>query len=73
MAIGNLGELEEISNMSGRPSPLELFHQAVCAAKLHYGNLHVYPYTYLAGYYYRKGQYKKAICTWTEAANVIRK
>ncbi|XP_022257836.1 menin-like isoform X2 [Limulus polyphemus] len=73
MAIGNLGDLEEINPTPGRSSPIDLFHQAIFAAQTHYANHHVYPYTYLGGFFYRNGQYKDALEAWANAADVIRK
>lgn len=72
MAIGNLGDLEEISPTSGRPSPIMLFKEAIDIACTHYNNQHVYPYTYLGGYLYRHKMYKEAIHAWADAASVIK-
>lgn len=73
MAIGNLGDLEEISPTDRRPSPVVLFTKAIDSSVRHYEDHHVYPYTYLGGYYYRKGLYKEALRNWAEAANAIKK
>lgn len=73
MALGNLGDLEEISPTPGRPSPMLLFRRAIESCRRYYNNMHVYPYTYLGSYFYRRRMYKEAICSWAEAANVIRK
>ncbi len=73
LAIGNLGDLEEISPTPCRPAPLILFHKAINSARVYYNNGHVYPYTYLGGYHYRHRHFKEAIAAWTEAANVIKK
>ncbi|GFO48302.1 menin-like [Plakobranchus ocellatus] len=73
MALGNLGDLEEISPTPGRPPPLQIFQEAISVAIKHYNNHHVYPYTYMGGYLYRKRRYKEAIKCWAEASNVIRK
>lgn len=73
MAIGNLGDLEEISPTPGRPSSLVLFNKAINSARVHYKNMHVYPYTYLGGYHFRHRHFKEAIAAWSEAACVIRK
>ncbi|XP_067132553.1 menin [Centruroides vittatus] len=73
MALGNLGDLEEISLTPGRPPPIELFREAILAAQSYYNNQHVYPYTYLGGYLYRNGRYKEALEAWANAADVIRK
>ncbi|KAK0058442.1 menin [Biomphalaria pfeifferi] len=73
MALGNLGDLEEISPTPGRPPPLCIFQEAITSAIKHYDNHHVYPYTYMGAYLYRKRCYKEAIKCWAEASNVIRK
>ncbi|CAG5116576.1 unnamed protein product [Candidula unifasciata] len=73
MALGNLGDLEEISPTPGRPPPMAIFNEAISSAVKHYDKHHVYPYTYMGGYLYRKRRYKEAIKCWAEAANVIRK
>jgi len=69
---GNLGDLEEISPSLGRPPPSALFAEAVEADKSQYDNQHVYPYTYEAGFFYRRKQYKKALESWAGAADAIR-
>ncbi|ESO91932.1 hypothetical protein LOTGIDRAFT_121605 [Lottia gigantea] len=71
MALGNLGDLEEINPSPGRPSCKSLYLQAIDASKKYYDNKHVYPYTYLGAYLYRKRHYKAAILAWSEAAAVV--
>lgn len=73
MALGNLGDLEEICPSPGRPPSITIFQSAISAAKKHYNNQHVYPYTYLGGYLYRNQKYKEALEAWANAANVIKK
>lgn len=75
MALGNLADLEDACGPAGlgRRSALDLFHQSIEAAKQYYHDCHVYPYTYLGGYYFRVGAYREAFRLWTEAAGVIRK
>jgi menin len=73
MALGNLGDLEEICPTPCRPSCVALFHKAVESSRHYYKNMHVYPYIYLGGYYYRKGYFRQAICSWAQAATVIAK
>ncbi|XP_046372748.2 menin-like [Haliotis rufescens] len=72
MALGNLGDLEEISTSPGRPPPLELFKEAITSCKKNYNNQHVYPYTYLGGFLYRKKLYKDAIQAWADASSVVK-
>ncbi|CAB0008137.1 unnamed protein product [Nesidiocoris tenuis] len=71
LALGNLAELEEIRAM-GRVSCESLLKQGVLSAKRYYNNMHVYPYTYQAGYYYRIARYKEAITAWANATDVIK-
>ena len=68
---GNLGDLEEISPSVGRPPCLRLFEEAIEVNRRVFNNHHVYPYTYLAGYYYRAKEFPKALDTWANAADVI--
>ncbi|UYV64350.1 MEN1 [Cordylochernes scorpioides] len=72
MALGNLGDLEEISPSEGRPQPLNLFREAILATRSYYSNQHVYPYTYLGGFFFRNKRYKEALEAWANAAGVIR-
>ncbi|KAK4887554.1 hypothetical protein RN001_003825 [Aquatica leii] len=73
MAIGNLGDLEEISSTSGRIPCDILFREAISSARNYYDNMHVYPYTYQGGYFYRNKMYKEAFESWANASDVIRK
>nr|3RE2_A Chain A, Predicted protein [Nematostella vectensis] len=73
MAIANLGDLEEISPTPGRPPAEELFKEAITVAKREYSDHHIYPYTYLGGYYYRKKKYYEAIASWVDAGYVAGK
>ncbi|KAL0267364.1 UNVERIFIED_CONTAM: hypothetical protein PYX00_009653 [Menopon gallinae] len=72
MALGNLGDLEEISPTSGRQLCSVLFEEAILSAQTYYHNQHVYPYTYQAGFFYRHNMYKEAFESWANAADVIR-
>jgi len=73
MALGNLGDLEEISGSTGRPASQELYDEAVEVARRDYGDQHVYPYTYLAGFHYRQRDFKAALRAWADAASVIKR
>lgn len=73
MALGNLGDLEEISPTPDRIPPKKIFEEAIECSKVHYNNQHVYPYTYLGGYHYRNRHYKEALEAWAEAANAVKK
>jgi len=73
MALGNLGDLEEISSTPGRPSSKDIFEEAVKVNQKIYNSFHVYPHTYSAGYRYRQGDYKGALAAWAEAASVVKR
>ncbi|KAJ8919274.1 hypothetical protein NQ315_003858 [Exocentrus adspersus] len=72
MAIGNLGDLEEISSKEGKVPCKTLFEEAIVSARRYYNNQHVYPYTYQGGYFYRNKMYKEAFESWANASDVIR-
>lgn len=65
--------MEELRRTADRPAALMLYQEAVTAARTHYDNMHVYPYTYLGAYYYRHRQFKQALTAWADAADVISK
>ncbi|KAK2716924.1 menin-like isoform X1 [Artemia franciscana] len=73
LALGNLADLEESSPTPGRPSCETLYKEGISVASKMYDDLHVYPYIYLAGHYYRRKMYKKAFEQWANAAQVIGK
>ncbi|XP_058450861.1 menin [Malaya genurostris] len=72
MALGCLGELEEVSPTSGRKSCEELYNESVRSAQTYYKNHHVYPYTYQGGFYYRRNKYREAFASWADSSDVIR-
>ncbi|XP_055545208.1 menin [Wyeomyia smithii] len=72
MALGCLGELEEVSPTSGRKSCEELYAESVRSAQTYYKNHHVYPYTYQGGFYYRRNMYREAFASWADSSDVIR-
>lgn len=72
MALGCLGELEEVEPTPGRKSCEELYNESVRSAQTYYRNHHVYPYTYQGGYYYRKNMYREAFASWADSSDVIR-
>jgi len=75
MALGNLGELEEVSQFDDgkiRPNSSELYLEAIECARKKYANRHVYPYTFQGGYFFRKKKYKEAFSSWADAGDVIR-
>ena len=74
MALGNLGDLED-SCAYGLPrkEPTDLLNEAIESAKTYYNDSHVYPYTYLGGYFFRIGLYKYALKSWADAAQVLKK
>ncbi|XP_053697759.1 menin [Sabethes cyaneus] len=72
MALGCLGELEEVSPTNGRKSCEELYTESVRSAQTYYKNHHVYPYTYQGGFYYRRNMYREAFASWADSSDVIR-
>lgn len=73
MALANLADLEEISPSPERPPCKQIFEEATSTAKEFYNDQHIYPYTYLGGYYNRKKQYYEAMRCWVDAAHVAGK
>lgn len=73
IAMSCIGDMEELRRTPGRPALVSLYVEAVNAAKSHYANMHVYPYTYLGAYYYRHRQFQQALGAWADAADVISK
>ncbi|XP_069738726.1 menin [Phaenicophaeus curvirostris] len=71
MALGNLADLEELEPTPGRPDPLTLYHKGIASARAHYGNEHIYPYLYLAGFHCRNKNVKEALQAWADTATVI--
>lgn len=72
MALGTLGELEEISPTPKRISCEQLYKEAIQSARKFYRNHHVYPYTYQGNFYNRLLKYREAFASWANAADVIR-
>lgn len=72
MALGCLGELEEVSPTNGRKNCEELYNESVRSAQTYYKNHHVYPYTYQGGFYYRRNKYREAFASWADSSDVIR-
>uniref|UniRef100_A0A1A9WF04 Menin n=1 Tax=Glossina brevipalpis TaxID=37001 RepID=A0A1A9WF04_9MUSC len=72
MALGTLGELEEINPTIKRLSCENLYREAIESSRLYYQNHHVYPYTYQGNYYNRLNKYREAFGAWANAADVIR-
>ena len=56
-----------------RPSPEQLYLQAIEVNRRVYGNQHVYPYTYTAGHYHRVGRNAEALKYWADAGQVMSK
>ncbi|XP_017484647.1 PREDICTED: menin isoform X2 [Rhagoletis zephyria] len=72
MALGTLGELEEICSTPKRISCEQLYKEAIQSARRYYRNHHVYPYTYQGNFYNRLLKYREAFAAWANAADVIR-
>ena len=73
LGLGNLGDLEEISPTANRPGAEEILKEGIRVNQSIYKDQHVYPYTYLAGFYYRQKQFMKAMEYWVKAAHVAGK
>ncbi|CAH1724423.1 unnamed protein product [Aphis gossypii] len=73
LALGNLGDLEELNATPGRPHCTILFEEAISAARIYYNDMFVYPYTYQGGYFYRHNMIKDAFASWANASQVISK
>ncbi|XP_017014708.2 menin [Drosophila takahashii] len=72
MALGTLGELEEIHRTHPSIGCEQLYREAIESARTYYRNHHVYPYTYQGNYYNRLLKYRDAFAAWANAADVIR-
>lgn len=74
MSLGNLGELESICPTPKAPlTPHELFNLGIQISRVEYNDSHVYPYSYLASFFYKRGRYKEALETWADASAVMTK
>ncbi|XP_034474983.1 menin [Drosophila innubila] len=72
MALGLLGELEEINRTHHSISCEQLFREAIEASRTYYHNHHVYPHIFQGNYYNRLLKYREAFAAWANAADVIR-
>lgn len=72
MALGLLGELEEINRTHRSISCEQLFREAIESSRTHYHNHHVYPHIFQGNYYNRLLKYREAFAAWANAADVIR-
>jgi len=70
-ALATLADLEEVSPTESRPPALDIYRQSIDTSRLHYNDSHIYPYTYLGNYHYRRTNHKEALRNWAEAARVI--
>lgn len=74
MSLGKLGELENICLTPDAPlSPLELFNLGINISRTDYNDSHVYPYSYLASFFFKNGRFKEALETWADASAVLTK
>ena len=71
MGLGTLGDLEDMAPTPGRPTALMIYNKAIDSNRHTYNNQHIYPYTYLGSYFYRRGQFKEAIRYWAAAGQAI--
>ncbi|KOB78566.1 Menin [Operophtera brumata] len=65
-------ELSIKADGTPRPDSATLYTQAIRAARAHYEDRHVYPYTFQGGYYHRNKMFKEAFNAWASAGDVIR-
>jgi len=70
MAIGNLADLCELTLNS---TSSDLYYEAVSSALVHYDDHHIYPYLYLAGFWFRQGNYREALFAWKQGSRVLSK
>lgn len=74
MSLGNLGELEDLCPTPDSPlTPHDLFNLGIEISRIEYNDSHVYPYTYLASYFYNHGRFKEALETWADSSAVMTK
>lgn len=74
MSLGNLGELENICPTPTAPlTPHELFNLGIEISRKAYNDAHVYPYSYLASFFFKHGRFKEAFETWADASAVMTK
>lgn len=72
MSLGNLGALENICTTPNAPkTPQELFNLGIEISRTEYNDSHVYPYSYLASFFYEHGRFKEALETWADASAVM--
>ncbi|TDG46450.1 hypothetical protein AWZ03_007106 [Drosophila navojoa] len=72
MALGLLGELEEINRTHRSITCEQLFREAIESSRNYYHNHHVYPHIFQGNYYNRLLKYREAFAAWANAADVIR-
>ncbi|XP_068730019.1 menin-like [Montipora capricornis] len=73
LGLGNLGDLEEVTPTANRPAAEEILKEGIRVNQSIYKDQHVYPYTYLGGFYYRQKQVMKAMEYWVKGAHVAGK
>lgn len=74
MSLGNLGELENLCPTPNAPmTPHELFNLGIEISRNQYNDSHVYPYSYLASFFFNHGRFKEALETWADASSVMTK
>lgn len=74
MSLGNLGELEDLCPTPNAPmTPHELFNLGIEISRTEYNDSHVYPYTYLASFFFNHGRFKEALETWADSSAVMTK
>ncbi|KAI1286340.1 Menin [Halotydeus destructor] len=82
MALASLADLQELLLLEAPKAttaadhqelPGRLYAEAVASARQHYGDSHIYPHTYLAGFQFRSLRFDAALASWARAASVVAK
>eukprot|EP00088_Acartia_fossae_P027882 TRINITY_DN28635_c0_g1_i12.p1 TRINITY_DN28635_c0_g1~~TRINITY_DN28635_c0_g1_i12.p1 ORF type:complete len:549 (-),score=101.95 TRINITY_DN28635_c0_g1_i12:665-2311(-) len=80
MGLGTLAEYVEEGEEDGHPdpnrtnviTPEQLYAKAISANEKLYGNRHIYPYLFSAGFFQRVGNHVKAFTNWANASQTLR-
>ena len=76
MAIGNLADLYELTSLNKKiniPFITSLYYEGISSSIIYYEEHHIYPYLYLAGFWFRSGIFGEALFSWKKASRVLSK
>ncbi|OXA55649.1 menin [Folsomia candida] len=73
MGLMALADLEEVNPTSGKPTCPTLYQDAVLSGRTYYGDMHIYPYTSNAAYFFRHNDFKTSLKYWAHAARIVQK